>query len=235
MNKLIYIADDDENIRSLIEMFLKNENYEVKAFTNGDSLYLSFLDKCPNLVILDIMMPGSDGLTICNKIRETSTVPIIMLTAKDSDVDQIAGLTLGSDDYITKPFNPTLLNVRVKALLRRVDISNKESEKTQEIISFCDLTLNNESHMIFCKDKELELTQNEFNCLAYLISNKEKAISRENFLKEIWKYDYEIETRVVDETIMRIRKKLKKYKSSTVIINKWGYGYMLRKEDNNEA
>ncbi len=223
MSKLIYFADDDLSIRNLIEMFLKSEGYNVLPFENGNDLFSKFQEKPCDLVILDIMMPGSDGLTICNMIRELSSVPIIMLTARDSDIDQITGLTLGSDDYITKPFKPTLLNARVKSLLRRADMSQTKNVGA----SFGDLTYSSDAHAIFCKNKEIPLTTLEFSCLSYMLTNNNKAVSREDLLVNVWGYDIAIETRSVDETIRRIRKKLLSAKSIVIIANKWGYGYIL--------
>ena len=231
MKKLIYIADDDENIRSLIEMFLKSEQYDVEVFPDGDSLYEAFCLRCPDLIVLDIMMPGSDGLTICNKIRDISAVPIILLSAKDSDVDQITGLTLGSDDYITKPFKPTLLIVRVKAILRRAEMSHALETPTQVDLVYGDLTYSPERHLILCNETELRLTGTEFNCLAYLIKHNDRAVSREDLLKDVWGYDCIVETRAVDETIRKVRRKLSEVKSLVGIANKWGYGYVLKKEE----
>ncbi len=224
MSKLIYIADDDDSIRNLIEMFLHSEGYTVLSFSTGDALYAEFLKTEAALVILDIMMPGSDGLTICNMIRNLSAVPIILLTAKDSDMDQITGLTLGSDDYITKPFKPTLLNARVKALLRRSEMGKpKETD-----VTFGDLCFSASRHAILCQGAELSLTQLELSCLSYMLAKGEGAVSREDLLKDVWGYEIAIETRAVDETIRRLRKKLLLAESAVSISNKWGYGYHLK-------
>ncbi len=224
MNKLIYIADDDESIRNLIEMFLKSEGYTVVSFSNGDDLYSEFLIKEADLIILDVMMPGNDGFTICNMIRNKSSVPIILLTAKDSDIDQITGLTLGSDDYITKPFKPTLLNARVKALIRR---SEMVKPKQNDII-FGDLRFSASHYAVFCNEVELSLTQLELSCLSYMLSKGDGTVSRDELLRDVWGYDIAIETRAVDETIRRIRKKLTLANSVVAIVNKWGYGYTLK-------
>ncbi len=224
MSKLIYIADDDDSIRNLIDMFLKSEGYSVVTFSTGDDLYSEFLKKEAELVILDIMMPGNDGFTICNMIRNISSVPIILLTAKDSDIDQITGLTLGSDDYITKPFKPTLLNARVKALLRRSEMVKPK----QDDVIFGDLRFSASHYAIFCGEIELSLTQLELSCLSYMLSKGDGTASREDLLKDVWGYDIAIETRAVDETIRRIRKKLASAGSNVSVINKWGYGYSLK-------
>ncbi len=223
MSKLIYIADDDESIRNLIGMFLKSEGYSVVAFSTGDALYQAFVAQGADLVILDIMMPGNDGFTICNMIRGISSVPIILLTAKDSDIDQITGLTLGSDDYITKPFKPTLLTARVKALIRRAEMTRPK----QADISFGDLCFRSARYAIYCGQTELSLTQLELSCLSYMLAKGDDSVSRGELLKDVWGYDIAIETRAVDETIRRIRKKLSSAGSTVSIVNKWGYGYAL--------
>ncbi len=227
---LIYLADDDENIRSLIAMFLQNAGYAVQSFPTGDALYTAFLDACPDLVILDIMMPGSDGLSICNQIRQTSNVPLVLLTAKDSDVDQITGLTLGSDDYITKPFQPTLLVARVNALLRRV-VFSAQREMPSQVIGFGDLLDQQAQRHIVCQSVPLSLTKLEYACLSYLLQHASEAVSRETLLQAVWGYEYAVETRAVDETIRRIRKKLAKENSTVRIVNQWGYGYLLDCDD----
>ena len=224
MKKLIYIADDEENIRSLVKLFLKNEGYEVVDFENGDLLLNKFKDKSCDLVILDVMMPGLDGFEICTKIREFSTVPILMLTARDSDMDYITGLTLGSDDYFTKPFSPMSLVMKVKAIFRRIDF---ESNKTKnEILNFADIYINTSSKIVKYKDKIIDLTPNEYNLMTYLFENKDRAISRDEILNEVWGFTSEVETRVVDDTVKRLRKKI--INTNLVIETVWGYGFRLR-------
>lgn len=225
MSRLIYIADDDKDILNLVKMFLVSEGYEVEAFSTGDELFTAFENNPSDLVILDIMMPGTDGLTICNRLRAVSDVPIIMLTAKDSDLDYVAGITLGGDDYLTKPFRPTVLTMRVKALLRRVEMTSKSKEVEDVVCG--DLRLSLKGHCVYCKDKELGLTSTEFDCMSVLMAHFEEAVSRETLLDEVWGYDKAVETRVTDETIRRIRKKLKTAGSKVGVHNKWGYGYKL--------
>ncbi len=220
----IYLADDDKDILRLLEIFLKNEGYEVVSFLTGDELYEHFLVEESDLVILDIMMPGSSGLTICENLRKISSVPIILLTAKDTDADYIAGITLGSDDYLVKPFNPTILGMKVKALLRRVNMT----KENKEVDVLCgDLIYKTKEHSIFINEKEINLTKTEFNCLKYMMDHFEEAISREQLLEDVWGFDTVVETRVTDETIRKIRKKLSELNSIVIIRNKWGYGYIL--------
>ncbi len=220
----IFLADDDKDIRRLLEIFLKSEGYEVISFSNGDDLYDTFIKEEADLVILDIMMPGSDGLTICQNLRKISAVPIILLTAKDTDADYIAGISLGSDDYLVKPFNPTILSMKVKALLRRVAMYDKDEERD---ITCGDLSYHVKARTIHSGGTELKLTKTEFECLKYMMEHFNEAVSREDLLSNVWGYDNAVETRVTDETIRKIRKKLQTAKSELKIKNKWGYGYSL--------
>ncbi len=225
--KKIYIADDDRDILRLLEIFLKSEGYAVSCFETGDKLYQAFLEQPADLVILDIMMPGSDGMAICEKLRQSSAVPIILLTAKDSDADYVVGITLGADDYLIKPFKPTVLSMRVKALLRRVAMT---TQSTEDDIQCADLTYNYKEHNIYVADNALDLTKTEFECLVYMMRHFNEAISRQALLEDVWGYDNMVETRVTDETIRKIRKKLKKAASRVAIKNKWGYGYILEEK-----
>ncbi len=225
----IYIADDDKDILRLLDIFLKSEGYEVVAFDTGDKLYERFTNEKCDLVILDIMMPGSDGFTICEKIRKISSVPIILLTAKDTDTDYVVGITMGSDDYLVKPFNPTILNMKVKALLRRVKMGR---EREEEDIVCGNLSFHKKERSMYISERELSLTNTEFECLSYMVERFNEAISREELLENVWGYDTVVETRVTDETIRRIRKKLEKMGSSVIIKNKWGYGYILQEKEN---
>lgn len=232
MQDLIYVADDEDDIVNLVKMFLESDGHKVKTFSTGDDLFEEFLKNPSNLVILDIMMPGTDGLTICNKIRSISSVPIILLTAKNSDFDYIEGITLGSDDYITKPFKPTILNVKVKSLLRRAKMTEVSKENVEDNFVCGDLVLSTKKRNITCKNSEINLTQTEYMCLSYLMKHFSEAVSREDLLNEVWGYENSVETRVTDETIRRIRKKLASHESSVIIANKWGYGYILKDSQN---
>ena len=225
MSKLIYIAEDDKNIRHLIQSFLIKDGYNVKAFENGDQLYGAFTHKPCDLAILDIMMPGSSGLIICTKLRAISKVPIIMLTARDTDEDYISGISLGSDDYFTKPFSPVKLAMRVKAMFRRVEMDTESTNS--EPITYADIQLHPGKLMAYCNGKELPLTNTEFNLLAYLLENQDKAVSREELLNKIWGYDSIVETRATDATVKRLRKKLADMGSNVSIETVWGHGFRL--------
>lgn len=230
MSHTIYIADDEKNIRDLIKSFLESDGYEVSAFETGDELKLAFEEKPADLVILDIMMPGTDGLTVCKELREESSVPIIILTAKDSEFDYVHGITIGSDDYLTKPFRPTTLLMRVRSLLRRMDMnekSDRHSKGASNDICIGDLTFSGERNEIFCNGRPIKFTRTELKMLSYMMKNPEKAYSRDELLNAIWGYDTKVETRVTDETLRRIRKQLSACESNVSIRTMWGFGYRI--------
>jgi len=228
MNKTIYIADDEQNIRDLIYSFLISDGFLVSTFENGDALLDAFLENPSDMVILDIMMPGTDGLTLCSKIRQKSNVPIIIVSARDSEIDKITGITLGSDDYLTKPFSPMELVARVKAIFRRIGINNTNNE--QSILCLGNMEININTRETSIDKKLVELTPTEFALMTYLFKNKDKAVSREELLKNVWQFDFEVDTRATDDVIKRLRKKLV---SSTVKISTvWGFGFKL--EVNND-
>ncbi len=231
MPKLIYIADDEANIRHLVKTFLQSEGYIVKDFENGDSLLEEFNKKACDLVILDIMMPGSDGFEICTKIREFSTVPIIMLTARDSDLDYITGLTLGSDDYFTKPFSPMSLVMRVKSIFRRIEFEKNENHKDLQL-NFGEIKINTGNKVVTFKSNNIELTPNEFSLLTYLFENQDRAVSREELLNKVWGYDSEVETRAADDTVKRLRKKISH--TNVLIETVWGFGFRLKEKELND-
>ena len=230
MSHSIYIADDERNIRDLIKSFLESDGYEVSAFETGDELKAAFDEKPADLVILDIMMPGTDGLTVCKQLREESGVPIIILTAKDSEYDYVHGITIGSDDYLTKPFRPTALLMRVRSLLRRMDMNEKSdhsSKASEEDTSIGDLTFSSSRNEILCSGKPIKLTRTELKMLSYMMKNPDKAYSRDELLEAIWGFDTKVETRVTDETLRRIRKQLSDCESNVSVKTMWGFGYRI--------
>ncbi|WP_042277821.1 response regulator transcription factor [[Clostridium] dakarense] len=231
MSKLIYIADDENNIRSLVKTFLETSGYEVLDFENGDLLLEEFKKRECDLVILDIMMPGSNGFEICTKIRQISIVPIIMLTARDTDIDYITGITLGSDDYFTKPFSPMSLVMRVKSIFRRIDFENNNKNENKEL-KFGDIIININTKLVSYKNDIIDLTPNEYSLLTYLFENKDKAVSREELLNKVWGYDAEVETRAADDTVKRLRKKIANTNISIETV--WGYGFRLKKREADE-
>lgn len=225
MKNLIYAADDEQDILDVLREFLLNAGFEVQTFDTGDKLFEAFRNKPCDLAVLDIMMPGTDGLTICKKLREISTVPIVILTAKESETDQIRGFMLGGDDYLVKPFSPSLLVVKIKALLRRASMIN--AVRSADVV-FADLELSRAEHDIVCSGNSLELTVTEFSLMECLMEQPGTAIARDILLDKVWGINSEdIETRVTDETVRRIRKKLTKAGSRVKISAIWGYGYKL--------
>lgn len=228
MKASIYIADDEKNIRDVITKFLESDGYSVSAFENGDQLMQAFLKKPAQLVILDIMMPGTDGLTICKQLREITNVPIIMLSAKDTEFDYVQGITIGGDDYLTKPFRPTTLLMRVHSLLRRMDMNNpKATEDKPQSLTVGNLEFNAPANTVYCNGKAIGFSQTELKMLTYMLKNTEKAHSKEELLEKIWGFETQVETRVTDETLRRIRRKLSLAGSNVSVETIWGYGYKI--------
>lgn len=227
MTKIIYFADDEKNIRDLVVPFLEHDGFTVRAFETGDLLLEAYKNQKPDLVILDIMMPGTNGLDVMKSIRQYDNIPIIVLTARDSDVDFITAFNLGTDDYFTKPFSPIKLSLHVKALFKRLD---EKAIKNDTQYQFLDLTLDTEKRIALLSNEEMPLTKTEFDFLLVLIEKPETAFSRETLLNRIWGFD-DIESRAVDDTIKRLRKKFKQYHSQVSIKTVWGYGFKLIKED----
>lgn len=225
-SRLIYIADDEVNICNIIKSFLIKEGFQVQAFYDGHSLLDAFRKKPADLIILDIMMPGLDGYSLCTAIREISSVPIIIVSAKDSELDRILGLNLGSDDYLTKPFSPMELIARVKSIFRRIEL-DKAQEGNPACLSFGDISLYPDRRTVLCSNVPINFTPMEFNVLQYLIMNKSRAVSREELLNRVWGFETETETRATDDMIKRIRAKLSDAGSNLVIETVWGFGFRL--------
>ena len=224
--KRIYAADDEANIREILEIFLKEAGFEVTVFETGDELLREFAALPSDMVILDIMMPGSDGITICKELRKISSVPIIILTAKETEADYMIGITSGGDDYLIKPFSPSMLVMRIKALFRRIDMEHAgEAEKEEH--AYGDLLYSASRHGVFCGEEDLGLTELELAFLRFLLQHPEQSVSRETLLDAVWGFDRETETRVTDETVRRIRKKLRRAGSRVTVVTVWGYGYRL--------
>lgn len=227
MSKLIYAADDEKAIRELIQAFLRDSGYDVEIFENGDLLYQRFQEKPSDMVLLDIMMPGHDGLEICKMLRKQSDVPIIMLTARDTENDFVLGMTIGSDDYITKPFRPTMLQMKIKAIFRRIELEHKGTE--QKELQVGDLRISSYERKIYSvkTNQALDFSMTEFALISYMAENPNKAVSREECLKQVWGIETDVETRVVDETIRKTRKKLSALEGKARIETVWGHGYRI--------
>lgn len=229
MSKLIYIADDDKNIRDLIAGFLKNDGYETETFEDGDALLKAFSIRPSDMLILDIMMPGTDGLTLCTKIRAENSVPIIIVSARDSEVDRITGITIGSDDYLVKPFSPVELVARVHAIFRRMQIDRQQQK--DNVLKYGDIIINQNERSAAVNGEKLELTPTEYLLMVYLLQNSGRAVSREELLRHVWRFETDVDTRATDDVIKRLRKKLKD--SAVRITSVWGYGFKLELGEEN--
>jgi len=228
--KRIYIADDDDNIRQVIRTFLISDGYAVEDFPTGDLLLERFRQSPADLVVLDVMMPGSDGFTVCTELRKSSTVPIIMLTARDSENDFAMGLGLGSDDYITKPFSAMALLMRVRAIFRRIDFeSQKHTVPAAGSVSIGHLSLDEEGRHILRDGKPLALTPTEYEVLKYLMLHAGQAVSREDLLNQVWGFETAVETRATDDTVRRLRQKLDG--CGVTIAAVWGFGFRLEEKE----
>lgn len=206
----ILIVDDDENIANLISLYLTKECYETRIEHDGQSALDAFKEYAPNLILLDIMLPGLDGYEVCREIRRESKVPIIMLSAKTEVFDKVLGLELGADDYIIKPFDSKELVARVKAVLRRYTEAPAPVEKKpdEKRVEYKDLIINLSNYEVIYKGKPVEMTPREIELLYFLASSPNQVFKREQLLDHIWGYEYAGDTRTVDVHIKRIREKI---------------------------
>ena len=223
----ILVVDDEKLLVKGIKFNLENEGYTVDACYDGEAAVSMAKSESYDLIILDLMMPKKDGLEACQEIRSFSTVPIIMLTARSEDSDQLMGFESGADDYVTKPFNILTLKARVRALLRRASMSAPAaSEANSELISCAHISLDEKRRSAFKNGEEVELTMKEFDLILFLMKNPGKVYSRESLLDLVWGYDYLGDTRTVDVHVRRIREKLELNPAQPRhIITKWGVGY----------
>ena len=223
--KRIYIADDEKNIRELIRSFLKNAGYEVEAFETGDALFDAFLQDPPDLIVLDIMMPGTDGLMLCTKIRAHSVVPIIIVSARDSELDRITGITIGSDDYLVKPFSPIELVARINAQFRRLEYNLSVNRSDLNDLKFGQMTINQKTRTVKENDRILDISPTEYEFLRYLFLNQDRAVSIEELLKHVWQFETQVDTRATDDVVKRLRKKLATTQVKIEAV--WGFGFKL--------
>jgi len=224
--KLIYIADDEVNICNIIKSFLIKEGFEAETFNDGQSILDAFNVKPADMLVIDIMMPGIDGYSLCSQVRQISSVPIIIVSAKDTEPDKIAGLTLGCDDYLTKPFSPMELIARIRSIFRRIELDKADGGLT-EVIKVSDIVIDHNIKMAKCNDKDVGLTGMEFSLLYYLAANRNRAVSRNELLDRVWGFENVVETRATDDMIKRLRKKLADAGSELKIDTVWGFGFRL--------
>ena len=226
MNELkILVVDDEARMRKIVKDFLVSKDYVVIEASNGEeALDIMYSDNQIDLVILDIMMPKMDGWETCREIRKISKVPIIMLTAKGDESDELLGYDLGIDEYITKPFSPKILVARIDAILRRTNKLNEE-----DVITAGKLEINRTSHVVKVDGKEVELSFKEFELLCYFVENRNIALSREKILNSVWNYDYFGDARTIDTHVKKIRSKLGD--CGEYIKTIWGMGYKFEAND----
>ncbi len=223
MNKYILIADDNEGIVDILKTYVSKEGYMPITARDGESAINMFTQYSPILILLDVMMPKLDGFEVCKRIRKTSNVPIIMVTAKGEDFDRIMGLDNGADDYIVKPFSPQEVMARIRAILRRIDISEDDKK---DLLKYPGLEINISEYEVIVNNEVVNLTKKEIEILWLLASNPGKVFSRENLLNSVWGYDYFGDARTVDTHIKRLRAKIG-IKDDNVwdIKTIWGVGY----------
>jgi len=223
----ILVVDDEEHIIELVELYLSKEGYQVVKATDGDEAVEKFADEKPDLLVLDIMLPGRDGLEVLRQVRKTSQVPVIMLTARESEVDKVVGLELGADDYLTKPFSPRELVARVKAVLRR---SKPMAAEAADVVERDGLAIDTQRRQVQVEGRgEVELTAKEFDLLLVLASNPGIVLTRERLMEKVWGYEYIGDTRTVDVYIRHLREKLAdNAESSRFIQTVRGVGYRFK-------
>lgn len=216
----ILIADDEQLMRQLVVDFLKPEGYEMLEAADGKEALKLYHEQHPDLVLLDVMMPGYDGWTVCREIRRESSVPIMMLTAKGEEIDQLFAYDLGVDEYITKPFSPKILVAKIKALLRRTQ------KEATELASAADgVSIDRDARQVVLEGKNIDLSPTEYKLLSYLAANAGKALSRRQILNQVWNYDYYGDLRTVDTHINRLRIKLGDKGKYIQTVRGYGYRY----------
>ncbi|MBO4837654.1 MAG: response regulator transcription factor [Clostridia bacterium] len=230
MAKRILLVDDEPLIIKGLKYTLEQEGYETLAAMDGEEALSVFFSNAVDLVLLDVMLPKLDGIQVCQRIRENSNVPIIMLTAKGEDMDKILGLEYGADDYMTKPFNILEVKARIKNILRRA--GQPAGGEDKKVIRVRDLSVNVINRSVTLGGKEVRLTAKEFDLLQLFINNRGKVFSREAMLETVWKYDYMGDARTVDVHIRRLREKIERNTSQPeFIFTKWGVGYYFTDKD----
>lgn len=218
MKKKILIIDDDAKIRLMYEKYLTKEGYQVITADNGENgLKIFYAEKDVDLVLLDIMMPGKDGYEVCKELKSTNNIPIIMLTAKDSNEDELEGLECGADDYISKLASLKIIAARIDLILKRWNVVDEDS------LEYGGVKLDFVAHKLYVDNQEVEISLKEFELLAYLMKNKDRALTRESLLKNVWDYDYYEDSRTLDTHIKKLRKRLGKDKDYIKTV--WGVGY----------
>lgn len=231
MSKKLLVVDDEQSISTLLQYNLQQAGFTVVTAADGEEGYNKALEENPDLMVLDLMLPKMDGIEVCKKLRQQKVmIPILMLTAKDDEFDKVLGLELGADDYMTKPFSPREVVARVKAILRRAQVTNQETmdEDEGERIFIAGLKILPEHYEAYFNDERLELTPKEFELLLYLAKHKGRVLTRDQLLSAVWNYDFAGDTRIVDVHISHLREKIEKNTRKPLYIKTIrGLGYKL--------
>jgi DNA-binding response OmpR family regulator len=222
--KHIFVIDDEKNIRDILQKYMENEGYKVTLFSDGEHVYQEMLRLKPDLLVVDIMLPHMDGLELCKEIRKSSEIPIIFVSARDGEFDRILGLELGGDDYLTKPFSPRELMVRIKNIFKRME---KTTVSKPQMLTIRDISIDFERRYIEKDGLEIKLTAKEYDLFIFLARNKGKPFTREELLEFIWGYEYTGDGRLIDDLVKRVRKKLEQHESTVELSTIWGYGYRV--------
>jgi len=222
----ILIVEDDEKLQNELEIFLNHNGYEAESLKVFDDTIRDILDIAPDLVLLDINLPGADGEYVCKEIRKVSNVPIIIITSRDSEIDELLSINYGADHYITKPFNIQILLAKIGSVLRRNSSANDVKDK----IDAKDFVLNMQNSSISKDDKVIELTKNEYKILKYLIQNRGRIVSREDIMETLWETESFIDDNTLSVNITRLRNKLEELGIKEIIETRRGQGYMLKGE-----
>ena len=220
----ILIVEDDQKLRNELEIFLRNNGYQVQSLKKFDDTIQDILEQNPDLILLDINLPNADGQYICKEIRKQSNMPIIIITSRDNEIDELLSINYGADYYITKPFNLQILLAKITSLLRR---SNKMINQ-QEKIDCKEFILNTSKYTIVRDGKEIELTKNEFKILKYLVQNREKIVAREEIMESLWDNESFIDDNTLTVNITRLRNKLEELNLKELLETKRGQGYILK-------
>ena len=231
MGRDILVVEDDYNISNLIYLYLAKEGFDVRLTSDGAKAIAEFQKKIPDLIVLDIMLPVMDGWEVCARIRETSKVPIIMLTAKSEVFDRIHGLEMGADDYVVKPFEMKELIARINAVLRRSEIPND----TSKIVSYDKLTINRDAYELIVDGKKVDTPPKELELLYHLASTPNKVYTRNQLLDEVWGFDYFGDSRTVDVHIKRLREKVENVSNQWALRTVWGVGYKFELKTGKQA
>ena len=220
----ILIVDDDNNIAELVALYLTKECFETKIVNDGEQALKEFQAFHPNLILLDLMLPGIDGYQVCREIRHVSDIPIIMLSAKGETFDKVLGLELGADDYVIKPFDSKELVARIRAVLRKFNVKSPAVPSNEKSVSYPDLTVNLTNYSVTYMGRQVDMPPKELELLYFLASSPNQVFTREQLLDHIWGYEYIGDTRTVDVHIKRLREKIKDHPSWS-IATVWGIGY----------